>query len=406
MDFPVEATVHLNVFPNQREARRILQSHGLTLTDLSRDQVRVKGLFFNLRAAKASLEPLLNQQTSTDIRPSASSPVSSGAVSRTYSSLDGRRSRSESRNKPTHASPSPPTSSSYWAAGSSKDRQTSPENISHLSAHADQRGSLRHGRESFVVDSDVFEYAYNLRKKDIDDILRSHNVEMDVLPVSNSFTVTLQGKSARIAVGKLQSLLNELNKSLRTQEVPLKDMDRDGRALLQDIQRKRNVSMAVLVCQKADKLHLIGPSNESYQLKQRLLGRPVDPSGRSGRTMDRNRNKRSSSLPANSRTKAGWDSGTVANPVGATGYSPLYQDDKQDGAKSTWGSFPRKGSLRRKSHSETRQNTQAGKANGHVQDTENKHPTPNSPLKGFQQLIHINSNSIKQMFKSKRKRQQ
>lgn len=404
MDFPVEATVHLNMFPDQREARRILQSRGLTLTDLSRDQVRVKGSFFDLRAAKASLEPLLIQRTRTDVRPSASSPVSSGAVSHTYSSLDGRRSRSESRNKPTHASPSPPTASSYWAAGSSNDRQTSPENRSYLSARADQRGSLRHGRESFVVDSDVFEYARNLRKKDVDDILRSHDVEMDVLPVSNSFTVTLQGKSARVAVGKLQSLLNELNESLRTQEVPLKDMDRDGRALLQDIQRKRNVSMSVLVCQKADKLHLIGPSNESYQLKQRLLGRPVDPSGRSGRTMDRNRNRRSSSLPANGRT--GQDGGAVANPVGATGYSPLHRDDKQDGAKSTWGLSPRNGSVRRKSHSETRQKTQAGKANGHVQDTENTHPTPNSPMKGIKQLIHINSNNIKQIFKSKRKRQQ
>lgn len=406
MDFPVEATVHLSNFPNQKEARDILWSHGLTLTDLSSDQVHVKGSFFNLRAAKASLEPLLIPQTRTDIRPSASSPVSSGNVSdsRTYSSSTGRRSRSESRNKPPYASQSLPTTSPYWATGSSNDQQTSPENRASFSARPDQRGSLRRARESFVVDSDVFEYAYRLRKKEIDDILRSHNVDMDVDPVSDSCTVTLQGKNARIAVSKLQSLLNELNKSLRTQEVSLKDMDRDGRALLQHIQRNRDVSMSVLVCQKDDKLYLIGPSGESYQLKQKLLGRPVDPPGRTGRTMDRNLKKRSSSLPPNSRMNTGRDSGAVNNPVGATGYSPSkYQDDKQDGAKWTSGSPSRTGSLRRKSHSETRQKAQAGRANGHVQDTENKHPSPKSPMQNFKQLMHINPQNIKQMFKSKRK---
>ncbi|XP_051247066.1 uncharacterized protein LOC127358188 [Dicentrarchus labrax] len=392
MDFPVEAKVHLGMCHNETVAREILRAYGFTLTDLGSDRVLVKGSFLRLKAAKAVLEPLINSQTKTDITPSSSSlvpTVSSGAVPKHHpsSSSDGYRSRSGSRNKPPHASQSSPKTSSPWASGSPNNHQTSPEHRASFSPRPDQRSSVRPEGECFIVDGDVFTYADRLRRKEIEGILNSHEVTMGVQPVGDSFNLTLVGKNAGNAVGELQSLLNNLNKSLRTQEVPLKDMDRDGRALLGRIKRGGNTHYSVFVCEKNDKLQLIGPSGESYELKQRLLGRPVDRSGRTGRTMDKTPRGRSSSLPPISRKNTGGDNGAVANPppAGAAGYTPSkYPDDKREGREqkgrvSKWFS-----SFRRRSHSESRQKSRAGRVNDNVEDTENRiTKSTKSPKKGF-----------------------
>ncbi|XP_070778039.1 RNA-binding protein 43 [Enoplosus armatus] len=388
MDVPVEATVHLNVFPNKTEVREILRSNGFVCTDLSSDRVRVKGSFLKLKTVAASLESLLKSQTKTDIAPYSSSPapmVSSGAISKYYAnnSSDGNRSRSGSRNKPLRAFPS--------------SHPLSPEYRDSSSPRPDQHCSVRPGKESFVVDADVFMYADRLRKKDINCILDSHNVKMDVCQVGDGFNVTLLGKSASTAVGKIQSLLNDLNKSLRTQEVPLKDMNYEGKALLERIQKKKNIYDLVLIRAMNDTLHLIGPSGESYKLKQSLLGNPVDQSGRTGRTFNKNSRARSSSLPPVRRKDTETDGGAVAypSPVGAAGYSPSkYQDDKQKGAVPERGAPG--GSLRR-SLSGSRGKTHAGRANGVKRELENKPPTPKSPLKSLQEFLKIED--LKKKFK-------
>lgn len=404
MDLPVEATVHLSNFPNEAEVRGLLRSHGFVLTDLSRDQVRVKGSFLKLMTVKASLEQILNSQTKTDITPVPE--VSTGAVSkysnRNRSVSDGNR----GRDKPPHASPSSPTNSSSWG----NKRQTSPEHRASFSPTPDQRGSFRPGRESFVIDADVFRYADRLRQKDINTIVDSHNVQMDVCEVGDSFNITLLGKSARTAAFKLQSLLNDLNKSLRTQDVPLKDMDREGRALLERIQKNKDIYNLVLVCPMNDKLHLIGPSGESYELKQRLLGRPVDQSGRSGRTSDKSSRRRSSSLPPISRKNTERDNGAAGTlpPLGAAGYSPSkYQDDEQEADEPRRGRgasrFGQGGALRGRSLSRSllkpfrRENTQVERVN--VQEAENKRKPPQSPRKFLAPLQNWNKDNIKEKFK-------
>ncbi|XP_035847681.1 uncharacterized protein si:dkey-154b15.1 isoform X2 [Sander lucioperca] len=397
MDLPVEATVHLNIFHNKAEVREILRSNGFALTDLSSDQVRVKGSFLKLRTVKASLEQLLQSQTKTGITPVPK--ASSGAISKYYTSnssvTHGNGSQLGSREMPPQASPSSPTTSSSWASGSSKKHPTSPEYRASFSPRPDQRGSFRAGRESFVIDADVFRYADRLRKKDIEGILNSHNVTMEKHEVGDSFNITLLGKSVSVAVGKLQSLLNDLNKSLRTQEVPLKDMDREGRDLLERIRKDKNIYNLVLVCPMNDKLHLIGPSGESYELKLRLLGRSVDQSGRTGRTPSR---RRSSSLPPIRRKNTDRDSRAIAypSPIAAAGYSPSkYRDDKQEGAERERGATASFGP-RGRSHSESRGKTKAESIN--VQEVVTK--PPKSPR---QALIQCISKDIKKKFKSLRK---
>ncbi|KAM7373479.1 hypothetical protein PAMP_008327 [Pampus punctatissimus] len=369
MDFPVEATIHLENFPDKKVVRGILQSHGFMLKDISSDQVRVKGSFLKLRAVKARLEPLL-----------LSSPfqkVSSGAKSKIYNNnssdvSDGKRNRLGDRDKPRHASSSSPTTSSSWTSS----RSTSAEDRASVSPRPDQRMSLRRGTESFVVDADVFNYARRVRKKDIDVILDNHSVKLEELQYDDSFNITLLGKSAKIAAGKLQSLLNDLSRSLRTQEVLLKDMDHDSQTLLERIQKNKDIYNSVLVCLMNDRLHLIGPSRQSYDLKQSLSGRPVDHSGRAGRTIDRNSRKRSSSLPPLAPKTTGRDRDAITNPspVGARGYSPSKDRDvKKKGAEPDWGAPARfERPLRGRSQSESREKAQAENANSNMLEKRNK----------------------------------
>ncbi|XP_075962589.1 RNA-binding protein 43 [Anarhichas minor] len=361
MDLPVEATVHLDVFPDKAKVRDILRSHGFALMDLSGDQVRVKGSFLDLKAAKASLEPLLSSKTIPAV-PKASSGAISKRPAGNSSVSGGNRAQSKS----------PWASQSSANASSPYTHPSSPESRALFSPPPDQRGSFRPGRESFVVDVDVWRYAEQLRKKDIEDIRVSHHVEMEVLEVGESCDVTLLGKSARTAAGKLQSLMDDLSKSLRTQEVPLKDMDRDGKALLKRIQKERNIHLSVVVWPMNDTLHLIGPSAASYELKQRLLGRPVD---RTGRTSDKSSRRRSSSLPPISRKNTERDSGAIATPA------PV-------------------GSLRGRSRSGYRENTRAESI--YVQETENKRPSPKPGKKLLKQLMKVPAD-IGKKFKSLRK---
>ncbi|CAB1412481.1 unnamed protein product [Pleuronectes platessa] len=267
MDFPVEAKVHLEDFRDDTKVRELLRSHDFQVKDLSRDLVLVKGSFLKLKAVKVRLEELRQNQTEAAPRPA--SPVSSGAGSRHDPDV-----------RPKSAGDRGQNSSPLRAAASPGARE-----------------AFRPRSEVLLVEADVFRYAEQVRKKDVDMILENHNVKMSVDKVSDSAEVTLLGKNARMAAGKLQSIFNDLTKSLRTQEVPLRDLDREGKAFLEKIRRRNNVIDSVLVCEMRDRLHLIGSSTRSFEVKQKLLGRSVEPSGRAGRTLGRSSGRRSSSLP-------------------------------------------------------------------------------------------------------------
>ncbi|XP_034091932.1 uncharacterized protein si:dkey-154b15.1 isoform X2 [Gymnodraco acuticeps] len=337
MDLPVEATVHLNLFPNEAEVIELLQSHGFSLTYLSQDQVRVKGSFLKLKAVKASLEQIVKSDSKTDIVPvPKASYASSGAVSKHYPRNSSVSNANRSRDKPPYSSPSSPSSSS---PPSSPNKLPSSQYKASPSPEPDQRSSFSPRSESFIVDEDVFRYADRLRKRDIDGIVECHNVRMVVVKVGDSASITLHGKSARTAVGKLQSLLDDLNQSLRTQEVLLKDMDQEGRVLLEKIKKDRNIYNSVLVCPMDVKLRLIGPSRESHDLKHILLRRQREQSRHPERTSVTIENRRSSSLPPvshkNARDRGGVD--TSYPYADEAGYSPSRYQDEELGAAGCFG---------------------------------------------------------------------
>lgn len=322
MDFPVEATLHLKEFQDEREVKNILRSHGFEMHDVGEGQVRVKGRFSKLKEVKAELEQLPLSQTK--MSPSSSSSptpaASSGAIPKNYSR----------RKKPPHAALSSPTSSSSSAPGPSGSR---PASQGYAAASSpDQRGSLRHREETFVIDADVFKYADRFREKEMDSILISHDVKMKAKDCGDMFKITLTGRNSKTALSKVQSLMASLSNTLRTQEVPLQDMSDDGKMLLTKIKKKRNIDGLVLVCEMGDRLHLIGSSRESFELKQRLLdGR--DRHGCTGRASAKGSRGRSSSAPPTNRKSTEIAANPDTSPGGAAGYSPSkHRDGEQKDA--------------------------------------------------------------------------
>uniref|UniRef100_UPI003AADDE82 RNA-binding protein 43 n=1 Tax=Centroberyx gerrardi TaxID=166262 RepID=UPI003AADDE82 len=394
VDLPVEATLHLSKFLDKAEVHRLLGSHGFVVTEQHKDQVRVKGSFTKLRAVKARLEELLNSQTQTRI-------LSSGAVPKNYTNgslrPDGNRHRFVSQDELSFASPSSPTSSLSRASGS-------PEYGAPQSPRRNLLPSARSRGESFTADADVLNYAQCFRKKDIDVILDSHKVELEVLDLAPGLTnVTLLGKSANNAMGKLQSILNDLDKTLRTQEITLADIDHNRQVdLAKRIQKYKDIYGLVLISQVNGTVRLIGPSADSYELKQRLLGMTVDQPAfeRTGRTMGRGPKWRSSSM-SKIKTKDGAER---APPAGARGYSPSrYRDDKGEGAEAEQGAGarPKQGkALGRRSLSESRGKVSVEKAEDQRLVKENKQ-APRS-LKKF--LQSISPKEIKQKLKKSPKK--
>lgn len=297
----MEATLQLHAGLDRVEVSAVLSSHGFTLMGLTGDQLRVRGFFLKLKSLKASLEMLLNSPAKVGVTPPPS-PVpkmSPTAVSRHYDTSG--RGQMDKR-----ASPSASTSSSLKAPPGTLD----------------QPSSVRTARACFTVDRDVLEYAKCLRRKDMD-LLLSHEVGVSLSTVDGSM-VTLSGKSSN-TLNKLKALLDNLHRTLRTQCVPLKDLSPEGRSLAARIQKNSHVYGSVLVQRRKTNLHLVGPSADSYLLKQLLLGRTVDQDPRTGRTMDRKPTRRSSSLPPPSRRGQG---------AAAAAYSPSkYQDLKQEAAE-------------------------------------------------------------------------
>lgn len=245
MDFQVEFTLNLDLFPDQVAVTELLRSHDFVTSDLGPGRLKVTGSFLQLRAVKVRLEPSVRSHT----WPSRVGPA------------------------PRRATDAPPP------------------------------GSVTPAAQPIVVDTDAFRYACRLRKTDVDAIMKSQKVAAQVSEVGGNTCISLAGRGAESRARHLQNLLSGLSRSLRTQEVPLREMGPEGIALLHRVQQQDLVLGSVLVRQVQDGLHLVGPSAQSYELQQRLLRRTSGQSGRRGR---------SSSLPPISRSHR--DSGAFTDP--------------------------------------------------------------------------------------------
>ncbi|KAL0961805.1 hypothetical protein UPYG_G00331930 [Umbra pygmaea] len=419
VDMSVKATLDVTMFPSQVAVRRLLDNHSFQVTDLLPGQLLVEGSFLNLRAVKAQLQLLLprNSQTHSNPHPfvvngyiSGVKDHASGAFSK--SSIRGQEMNyTSSTNSSSQDSGYPHSQSTQWKGlppgANVTHRRKQSLRLEEPASHTPSRKSV-----SFVTDADVLRYALCFRKNDIDAILQSHHSQIDVKHEDNSdiSTVVLEGKQAESAMEKLQTFLTHVTTSLRTQEIDLPLLDYDSQvAVNKRIQKYRDIYPTVIVCQIGDIVRLVGPSSDSYEMKQRLLGKTPElpPAGRTGRQMSRNsRDRRSSSL---TRLSQRQDAPLQSNhdpvpPTGASGYSPSdYQDDHRRGRTepNTTGPAPPASTSRGRSSSETRSKAnerkealrqEQGALAQRTEQTQNSVVAPSgghkAPLAKFQSKMH------------------
>ncbi|XP_020355768.1 uncharacterized protein LOC109903453 [Oncorhynchus kisutch] len=365
VDMPVKATLDVRMLPNDREVRRLLDIHGFKVNELRHGQLRVQGSFLKLRAVKAQL----HQDNQPQYNPSP--PSLSGHASGTYKASTRMHqtngtARHAGNMSPMYAGSRSPISvngeqfahvlqssspTNYSRDSGSPCSLSSPrsDNLSPSLLAPGYGANVTHRRNpspsrsrsvvSFLMDADVLRYAQCVRKKDIDTILGSNNIQMNVQPseCSNISSVSLEGKNPKTAMEKLQDYLTTLNTTLRTQEIPLGTIDHNGQVRISKlIQKFNSVYPTVLVNQVGDILRLVGPSRDSYDMMQILLGKPLElpPAGRTGRALDRgSRDRRSSSLSSLPKRKDApipWDPAPVSAAV--PDYSPSkYQGDSAHG---------------------------------------------------------------------------
>ncbi|KAM9415688.1 uncharacterized protein ACWYII_024428 isoform 1-T3 [Salvelinus alpinus] len=371
VDMPVKATLDVSMFPNDREVRRLLDIHGFKVNELQHGQLLVQGSFLKLRAVKAQLQQLLHQDNQPQYNPST--PSLSGHASGTYKAstrmhhINGTAMHAGNMSPMYAGSRSPisvngeqfahvlqsssPTnysrdSGSPCSLSSPRSGNPSPSLLAPgYGANVTHRRNTSPSRSrsvvSFLMDADVLRYAQCFRKKDIDTILGSNNIQMNVQPseCSDISSVSLEGKNPKSTMEKLQDYLTTLNSTLRTQEIQLGTIDHNGQVRISKlIQKYNSVYPTVLVNQVGDILRLVGPSRDSYDMMQILLGKPLElpPAGRTGRALDRgSRERRScslSSLPKRKDAPIPWDRDPVPVFAAVPDDSPSkYQGDSGHG---------------------------------------------------------------------------
>ncbi|XP_024296611.1 uncharacterized protein LOC112264321 isoform X2 [Oncorhynchus tshawytscha] len=287
VDVPVKADLEVSMF--SKDSEEVLQP----VNEIP--QLPIQGSFQKFTAVKAQLQQVLPQDTNT-LRHSSPSPSSLN------SHASGAISKSSIRCNPFPS----PQATGYVGDNLTHMRNTSPKPVEPIS----QTPSC--SEVFFITDADVLRYAQCVRKKDIDSILGGHATQMDVKPAEDSDLryVFLEGKSPERVMEKLQVFLNKLHLRLRTQEIPLWTLDSDRQVRIHELVQKYNIIYpTVLVNHVGDLLRLVGPSKESYEMKQRLLGKPILlPAGLTGRVVDSSTH--GAPIP--------WAPGPVPDPVSAT----------------------------------------------------------------------------------------
>ncbi|XP_061598229.1 uncharacterized protein LOC133461359 [Cololabis saira] len=213
-DVPVEAMVHVQNFPDPAAAVRLLRSRGFEVTELDWGQVRAPVLVRGHFLQLRDVKDELEQLLQAP--PPDLLPPNKG------------RSR-------------------HSGSGRGPD-----------------------GPLPLLVDSDVFLYARRVMAGKLNTLMILHGASMSWKKEGEETTaVTVATPEVQ---RRLQVILQDLSRSLRVQDLRLGDLDQD---MLGIIRMNGGVNGSVLVQFLGDRVRLVGPSEESWKLKQWLLGNPA-----------------------------------------------------------------------------------------------------------------------------------
>lgn len=184
-----------------------------------------------------------------------------------------------------------------------------PTSDSHAAKKTSQKCTLS------VVNSDTLKYVQAFHKDHIDQILERYAITMTVEEEGEISMVTLSKMfatySAHLDEGckELSLLFSNFQELLRTHDIELSRFTLSEQEQIKNRSRVLRDIYPVLVISCKDKLHLIGPSCESYELMQKLSGKiPLDESVAAMHTTwrkpsDRRKGKRDSSCPPPARKR-------------------------------------------------------------------------------------------------------
>ncbi|KAF4100178.1 uncharacterized protein si:dkey-154b15.1 isoform X2 [Onychostoma macrolepis] len=323
-DMPAEAFLDVSMFYSQIMIRNLLHSHGFQVSETTSGQLYLQGTFLNLKRIHPKLMRLLAQETTTQrSTPSQhTNGFSSDSIFRAGSSDYESRSHSTSRHNQNNVhsvyaagrnphsginsrSPESPNRQALMQAASPLDVSSSAESsfssptrsYEDSSMSARQRNPLSHRKteDSFPVDPLPFKYAMHFKKDFIEKIESDHQTHISHVDDSGVVTVKLSGGSCEEAGKELREFMQNITLSLRTQEIDLHKLNSSQRRYITEKAHSFQRIYNVLIREENDIIKVVGSSKDSYDAKEKLLGREV--SITSPKDFTKNFLRRSSSLP-------------------------------------------------------------------------------------------------------------
>ncbi|KAK2887217.1 hypothetical protein Q8A67_015445 [Cirrhinus molitorella] len=308
LDMPAEAFLDVRIFSSQRKIRELLDSHGFRVLETSPGQLHLQGTFLNLKRIHPKLMNLLalnlqgtHQQRRTPsnytnghsldsvLRTSSNDCESRSHVPSRHSHNNGQsmyavggrphsgiNSRSpESPNSYAHMQAASPLNGSSSADSSFSSPTRSYEDSS-TNPHRRNPSSQRKPEDSLRVDQDVFAYVMQFKESFIKKIESDYHTKINHEADSGVVKIKILGGACEEAAKVLSKFITEITSSLRTQEIDLKKLDRNQKRQIAEKAYSFQKIYNVLIRQEDNVIKVVGSSIDSYEAKEKLLGRDVD----------------------------------------------------------------------------------------------------------------------------------
>uniref|UniRef100_H2ZVH3 NID domain-containing protein n=1 Tax=Latimeria chalumnae TaxID=7897 RepID=H2ZVH3_LATCH len=275
---PIRTTLDLRPFPNIEEVTALLKKYNFKILSQEGSLVEIKGFFPELTKLRCELLRVYS------VHPQRTSPShlhqgynsSRGLDGSTVNGSSSSRSPLSLQDSITFLSSASNHSvspeSGRQLAGLSKSQ--SPRVGSNFLGSSPPYGASR--ASSITVDGDTLKYTQAFHKHEIEQVLDTFSVTMSVEESADVSLVTLTSNShtaVESACQQLSSLLSGKQQYLRTQNVDLAGLPYKEQSQLMDRCKQLERIYNVLVIKYSDRLHLIGPSLDSYEMQQKLLGK-------------------------------------------------------------------------------------------------------------------------------------
>ncbi|KAM9434698.1 RNA-binding protein 43 isoform 1-T3 [Clarias gariepinus] len=288
------------------------------------------------------------------------------------------------------------TNSRDSASGGSFRRRSSFDRDTGASSSSSSPSSSSEGKTSFPVDTEIIDFILTQEPDVVKRIQNACGTEMSLKYDAGFTMVTFLGKNSEEAKAYLLETIKKIGPLLRTQVIELKKFDRsEQKKILQRIEF--NKDLGVTITPSDDCVKIVGYSNLSFEVMQKILGNNDD----RGRAMGRNSKlRRSSSLPRQFKsTPQSRSTGPEYQAGAPKTYSPSHYQEKSDEGKASQvvrgrEQTPDRNPQHTRSNSASRDKSKISKERSMHQDVELTTPNQVKKSMDFIKLHDLKSRSI------------